>query len=81
MLRREGDEDRCGEEAHSDVDGMHLCDRTDIFAVGLVGGKSAQVARENAILDLHIERKHAKRTSKGVIGRSRVTDMALFVTP
>ena len=36
MLRREGDEDRCGEEAHSDVDGMHLCDRTDIFAVGLV---------------------------------------------
>ena len=37
----------------------------NIFAVGFLGGKSAQVTYENATLDLHIERKEGETNEHG----------------
>ena len=37
----------------------------NIFAVGLLGGKSAHVTNENAILDFHIGRKKGETNEQG----------------
>ena len=37
----------------------------NIFAIGLLGGKSADVTNENAIMDLHIERKDGETNEQG----------------
>ena len=54
------------------------CDIYKYFAVCLLGGRIALRASENAIHDLHMERKRANRTSKGAIGRIKVAGMAIF---
>ena len=50
----------------------------NIFAVGLLDGKSTHGTSDNAIIDLHMERKKAKRTNKGAIAAKKVTSMALL---
>ena len=37
----------------------------NIFAVGLLGGKSAQVTSDNDFFDLHIERKKGEANEQG----------------
>ena len=51
------------------------------FAAGFLGGKSAQVTSENAIIDLHIERKKGETNEQGSDRKEHCDKRALFASP
>ena len=52
----------------------------NMFAVVLLGGRTAQVTSENVSLDLHMEREEGKLMNKGAIGANKVTNMSVFAS-